>query len=215
MATLNPFELLGADDNDDPTQLIAAAAAAAQKAEAKKSAVAPAGKAAQPAATTKFPTKPAPPSQTGELWLFTVLDLALRALPLAAFEMLLGAYFWFFLSTRITLVVNFDDVSYKITSFPLLQSGFYLSSGLSSYQMVFIASISWKHEYSFGPIVLYIFFQFGMHAAVAHQLVEALAVVNVAVAEVDGDMVRTVASVVTMAMSSREVMVAEAMGMVL
>ncbi|ONM38612.1 Hyaluronan / mRNA binding family [Zea mays] len=64
MATLNPFELLGADDNDDPTQLIAAAAAAAQKAEAKKSAVAPAGKAAQPAATTKFPTKPAPPSQT-------------------------------------------------------------------------------------------------------------------------------------------------------
>ncbi|CAD6237002.1 unnamed protein product [Miscanthus lutarioriparius] len=64
MATLNPFELLGADDNDDPSQLIAAAEAAAQKAEAKKSAAAPAGKAAQPAAAAKFPTKPAPPSQT-------------------------------------------------------------------------------------------------------------------------------------------------------
>ena len=66
MATLNMFELLGADDNDDPSQLIAAAEAAAQKAEAKKSAAAPAGKAAQPAAAAKFPTKPAPPSQTGE-----------------------------------------------------------------------------------------------------------------------------------------------------
>ena len=67
MATLNPFDLLGADDGDDPSQLIAAAAAAAQKAEAKKAAAAPAGKAAQPAAAAKFPTKPAPPSQAGEL----------------------------------------------------------------------------------------------------------------------------------------------------
>ncbi|WVZ55264.1 hypothetical protein U9M48_017874 [Paspalum notatum var. saurae] len=63
MATLNPFDILGADDNDDPSQLIAAAAAAAQKAEAKKAAAPPAGKAAQPAAAAKFPTKPAPPSQ--------------------------------------------------------------------------------------------------------------------------------------------------------
>ncbi|CAO2171283.1 unnamed protein product [Urochloa humidicola] len=62
MATLNPFDLLGADDGDDPSQLIAAAAAAAQKEEAKKAAAAPAGK-AQPAAAAKFPTKPAPPSQ--------------------------------------------------------------------------------------------------------------------------------------------------------
>ncbi|CAO1945153.1 unnamed protein product [Urochloa humidicola] len=62
MATLNPFDLLGADDGDDPSQLIAAAAAAAQKAEAKKAAAAPAGK-AQPAAAAKLPTKPAPPSQ--------------------------------------------------------------------------------------------------------------------------------------------------------
>ncbi|RLN30371.1 plasminogen activator inhibitor 1 RNA-binding protein-like [Panicum miliaceum] len=63
MATLNPFELLGADDNDDPTQLLAAAAAAKQKAEAKKQAAAAAtGKGAQPA-PAKLPTKPAPPAQ--------------------------------------------------------------------------------------------------------------------------------------------------------
>jgi len=54
-----------------------------------------------------------------------------------------------------------------------------------------------------------------MHAVVVHQLVEALAVVNAAVVEVDGDMARTVTSVVTMPMASREAMVAEAMGMVL
>ncbi|XP_062219977.1 RGG repeats nuclear RNA binding protein A-like [Phragmites australis] len=62
MATINPFDILGADDNDDPSQLIAAAAEA-QKAEAKKSAAAPAGKVAQPAAAAKFPTKPASPTQ--------------------------------------------------------------------------------------------------------------------------------------------------------
>lgn len=43
----------------------------------------------------------------------------------------------------------------------------------------------------------------------------ALAAVNVAVAEVDGDMARIVTSVVTMPMASREVMVVEALGMVL
>ncbi|KAG8077764.1 hypothetical protein GUJ93_ZPchr0007g4232 [Zizania palustris] len=63
MATLNPFDILGADDNDDPSQLLAAAAAAAQKAEAKKAAVAPAGKAAQTVAAAKFPTKPVPPTE--------------------------------------------------------------------------------------------------------------------------------------------------------
>ena len=60
MATINPFELLGADDNDDPTQLLVAAAAAKQKAEAKKQAAG-----AQPA-PAKLPTKPAPPAQAGE-----------------------------------------------------------------------------------------------------------------------------------------------------
>jgi len=70
MATINPFDILGADDNDDPTQLLAAAAAAKQKAEAKKQAAAAAaaaatGKGAQPA-PAKLPTKLAPPAQAGE-----------------------------------------------------------------------------------------------------------------------------------------------------
>jgi plasminogen activator inhibitor 1 RNA-binding protein len=60
MTTINPFELLGADDNDDPTQLLAAAAAAKQKAEAKKQA------AAATAGPAKLPTKPVPPAQAGE-----------------------------------------------------------------------------------------------------------------------------------------------------
>jgi hypothetical protein len=68
MATLNPFDILGADDNDDPAQLLAAAAVAKQKAEAKKSAAATAGKGAQPT-TAKLPTKPAPPAQAGEFGL--------------------------------------------------------------------------------------------------------------------------------------------------
>ncbi|KAG2626193.1 hypothetical protein PVAP13_3KG327800 [Panicum virgatum] len=66
MATINPFDILGADDNDDPTQLLAAAAAAKQKAELKKQAAAAAaaatGKGAQPA-PAKLPTKLAPPAQ--------------------------------------------------------------------------------------------------------------------------------------------------------
>ncbi|KAL6851646.1 hypothetical protein ACP4OV_020210 [Aristida adscensionis] len=62
MSTMNPFDILGADDNDDPSQLLAAAAVAKQKAEAKKPAAAPAGKGAQPA-PAKLPTKPAPPAQ--------------------------------------------------------------------------------------------------------------------------------------------------------
>ncbi|XP_008810382.2 RGG repeats nuclear RNA binding protein A-like [Phoenix dactylifera] len=51
MATANPFDLLGDDENDDPSQLIAVQQ---QKIAAKKPAA--------PAAV-KFPTKPAPPSQ--------------------------------------------------------------------------------------------------------------------------------------------------------
>ncbi|XP_062180217.1 RGG repeats nuclear RNA binding protein A-like isoform X2 [Phragmites australis] len=62
MATVNPFDILGAVDNDDPAQLLAAAAVAKQKAEAKKSAAVTAGKGAQPA-PAKLPTKPAPPAQ--------------------------------------------------------------------------------------------------------------------------------------------------------
>lgn len=60
MSTINPFDLLGADDNDDPSHLIAAAlkqkeAAASAAPAAKKS------PAAVPAA--KMPSKPVPPSQ--------------------------------------------------------------------------------------------------------------------------------------------------------
>ncbi|TVU20485.1 hypothetical protein EJB05_36693 [Eragrostis curvula] len=62
MSTMNPFDLLGAVDNDDPAQLLAAAAAAKQKADAKKAAAATAGKGAQPA-PAKLPTRPAPPAQ--------------------------------------------------------------------------------------------------------------------------------------------------------
>lgn len=54
-----------------------------------------------------------------------------------------------------------------------------------------------------------------MHVVEVLQLVVALAVVNVAVAEVDGAMVKAVTLAVTMPMASREVMVVEALGMVL
>jgi plasminogen activator inhibitor 1 RNA-binding protein len=64
MATLNPFDLLGDDEGEDPAQLLAKVAAAAQKAEAKKPAPAAAGKGSQPPA--KLPTKPAPPAQAGK-----------------------------------------------------------------------------------------------------------------------------------------------------
>nr|AIN39815.1 hypothetical protein [Zoysia matrella] len=63
MAPMNPFDILGADDNDDPAQLLAAAAVAKQKAEAKKAAAAATAlQGAQPA-PAKLPTKPAPPAQ--------------------------------------------------------------------------------------------------------------------------------------------------------
>lgn len=56
MATTNPFDLLGADDGEDPSQLIAAAQKAAPKKE-PPALVQP----AKPAA--KLPAKPLPPSQ--------------------------------------------------------------------------------------------------------------------------------------------------------
>lgn len=59
MATANPFDLLGDDDNDDPSQLIAAQ----QQKIVPKKALAPAPQ-AKPA---KLPSKPAPPAQAGEL----------------------------------------------------------------------------------------------------------------------------------------------------
>lgn len=58
MATINPFDVLGDDDNDDPSQLIAAQQ---QKLAAKK----PDLPAAVSPVVAKLPTKPLPPSQAG------------------------------------------------------------------------------------------------------------------------------------------------------
>ncbi|KAI3804250.1 hypothetical protein L1987_25651 [Smallanthus sonchifolius] len=59
MATMNPFDLLGVDDNDDPEQLVQKIVAAPSK---KAPSAAHDGKtAAQPAA--KLPSKPLPPAQ--------------------------------------------------------------------------------------------------------------------------------------------------------
>ncbi|CAL9074502.1 RGG repeats nuclear RNA binding protein A-like [Musa acuminata AAA Group] len=57
MASINPFDLLGDDDSEDPTQLIAAH----QQKIASKKPTAPA--AAAPHAPAKLPTKPLPPAQ--------------------------------------------------------------------------------------------------------------------------------------------------------
>lgn len=70
MATLNPFDLLGADDAEDPSLLIAAQ----QKIEPKKAAAPAAGKQQPPpskaASQAKLPSKPAPPAQAGESFIF-------------------------------------------------------------------------------------------------------------------------------------------------
>lgn len=66
MATGNPFDLLGDDDNDDPSQLIAAQ----QQIIASKKAQAPTQAQAQaqpPKPSAKLPSKPLPPAQAGEL----------------------------------------------------------------------------------------------------------------------------------------------------
>lgn len=72
MATMNPFDLLGDDDAEDPSQLIAAhqpkpaaaAASAAVGSQSKKPGQSkPAAVAAQPAA--KLPSKPLPPAVAG------------------------------------------------------------------------------------------------------------------------------------------------------
>nr|CAD1829027.1 unnamed protein product [Ananas comosus var. bracteatus] len=59
MATANPFNILGDDDNDDPSQLIAAQqqeiASQQQKGAAKK-----------PASAAKLPSKPLPPAQAAK-----------------------------------------------------------------------------------------------------------------------------------------------------
>ncbi|RWR80616.1 RGG repeats nuclear RNA binding protein A [Cinnamomum micranthum f. kanehirae] len=61
MATMNPFDLLGEDDNDDPSQLIIAAQQAAPKKALAPTQPAPAQK--QSPAPGKLPSKPLPPAQ--------------------------------------------------------------------------------------------------------------------------------------------------------
>ncbi|XP_059657645.1 RGG repeats nuclear RNA binding protein A-like [Cornus florida] len=58
MATTNPFDLLGDDDNDDPSQLIAKLPPPDKKSPAPAQAAA-----GQPAKQAKLPSKPTPPSQ--------------------------------------------------------------------------------------------------------------------------------------------------------
>lgn len=71
MATMNPFDLLGDEDAEDPSQLIQKASAAAPALPKKPVPAAqpkPAveqQQAAKPAA--KLPSKPLPPAQAGEL----------------------------------------------------------------------------------------------------------------------------------------------------
>lgn len=64
MASMNPFDLLGDDDNDDPSQLLAAQEHKLGPLAAKKPQAQPA---AQPAKPAKLPSKPVPPAQAGEL----------------------------------------------------------------------------------------------------------------------------------------------------
>lgn len=67
MATMNPFDLLGDDDNDDPSYLIAVHQ---QKIAAKKPSVAAAAPVKAPA---KLPSKPLPPTQAGEQFFYRFL----------------------------------------------------------------------------------------------------------------------------------------------
>lgn len=64
MATTNPFDLLGDDDNEDLSQLVAAQE---QKLGPAKKPQAPAQPTAQPAKPAKLPSKPLPPAQAGQL----------------------------------------------------------------------------------------------------------------------------------------------------
>lgn len=71
MATMNPFDLLGDDDAEDPSQLLAAQqqklAAAPKKALPAQNKSGAQGQETKPA---KLPSKPAPPAQAGEIFGF-------------------------------------------------------------------------------------------------------------------------------------------------
>lgn len=71
MATVNPFDLLGDDDAEDPSQLIAAKQVAPVTAPPPKKGPAqtkPAVSAAQQNKPASLPSKPLPPAQAGELF---------------------------------------------------------------------------------------------------------------------------------------------------
>uniref|UniRef100_A0A803LIG2 Hyaluronan/mRNA-binding protein domain-containing protein n=1 Tax=Chenopodium quinoa TaxID=63459 RepID=A0A803LIG2_CHEQI len=76
MATMNPFDLLGDNDNDDPSQLIEKASAQLQKAAAApKKTPAQGGAQSQQQKAAKLPSKPLPPSQAGEVLIdFVAID---------------------------------------------------------------------------------------------------------------------------------------------
>lgn len=65
MATTNPFDILGDNDNDDPSQLVVVQQ---QNLAAKK----PSAPAATAPVAAKLPTKPAPPAQAGQFLVYIV-----------------------------------------------------------------------------------------------------------------------------------------------
>lgn len=67
MATMNPFDILGSDENDDPSQLVAAMSLEKPKKAPAPPAAAAAAQRGKP--TAKLPSKPLPPTQAGECWI--------------------------------------------------------------------------------------------------------------------------------------------------
>ena len=71
MATVNPFDLLGDDDAEDPSQLIAAKKVVAAPPPKKGPAqTKPAALGAQQNKAASLPSKPLPPAQAGEMLRF-------------------------------------------------------------------------------------------------------------------------------------------------
>lgn len=79
MTTVNPFDLLGDNDFEDPSQLVVAGAPKLAE-KPKKPAPAQAQPATKPAAAAKLPTKPLPPAQAGEHILLSTLFLSFPGL---------------------------------------------------------------------------------------------------------------------------------------
>lgn len=73
MATLNPFDLLGDDDTEDPSQFIAAAQQKVQITADKKGPAS--AQPAKPVVQAKLPSKPLPPAQAGKV--IIIFDISL------------------------------------------------------------------------------------------------------------------------------------------